>query len=74
MARGLVAHRVIAAQTAVALQAPEGLLDLPAPRLDDKAATAGGADALADNAVAGAERAAASGSKPEVHPARGSEE
>src|SRR5919205_2480425 len=40
--RGLVAHLVVAAQAAVALPATERLLDLPAPRLDGEARTAGG--------------------------------
>src|SRR5437868_5973298 len=57
--RGLVAHLVVDAQAAVALQAAERLLDLPAPRLDDEAPAAGGADEFPDDAVAGEQLAAA---------------
>src|SRR6476619_1354963 len=66
--RGLVAHLVVDAQAAVALQATERLLDLPAPRLDDEAPAAGGADEFPDDAVAGEELAAALGGEAEVHP------
>src|SRR5689334_9976178 len=59
--RGLVAHLVVDAQAAVALQATERLLDLPAPRLDDEAPAAVGADEFLDDAVAGEEFAAALG-------------
>src|SRR3954463_9469706 len=57
--RGLVAHLVVDAQAAVALQATERLLDLPAPRLADEAPSADRADELLDDAVAGEELAAA---------------
>src|SRR4051794_9294384 len=66
--RGLVAHLVVDAQAAVALQATERLLDLPAPRLDDEALAADRADELPDHAVAGEELAAALGGEAEVHP------
>jgi hypothetical protein len=46
----LASGLVIDAQTAVALEAAESLLDLPAPRLDLEATAARGADHLADDA------------------------
>src|SRR5207253_4199436 len=66
--RGLVAHLVVDAQAAVALQAAERLLDLPAPRLDDEALAADRADELLDHAVAGEPLAAALRGDAEVHP------
>src|SRR3954468_17759349 len=66
--RGLVAHLVVDAHAAVALQATERLLDLPPPRLDDEAPAADRADELPDDAVAGEELAAARGAEAEVHP------
>src|SRR3954453_6835914 len=66
--RGLVAHLVVDAQAAVALQATERLLDLPTPRLDDEALAADRADELPDDAVAGEELTAALGGEAEVHP------
>src|SRR5436305_12848088 len=66
--RGLVAHLVVDAQAAVALQATERLLDLPAPRLDDEAPAADRADEFPDDAVAGEQLAAALGGEAEVHP------
>src|SRR4051794_5263633 len=66
--RGLVAHLVVDAQAAVALQATERLLDLPAPRLDDEAPAANRADEFPDDAVAGEELAAALGGEAEAHP------
>src|SRR5918997_777598 len=62
------ARLVVDAQAAVALQATERLLDLPAPRLDHEAPPAGGADELLDDAVAGEELAAALRGEAEGHP------
>src|ERR1700750_1077091 len=66
--RGVGARLVVDAQATVALQATEGLLDLPPPRLDDEAPAADRADELPDDAVAGEELAAALGGEAEVHP------
>src|SRR5690242_4295516 len=49
--RGVGARLVVDAQATVALQATEGLLDLPPPRLDDEALAADRADELPDDAV-----------------------
>ena len=46
-----MAHLVIDAQAAIALEAAEGLLDLPAPGLDPEPLAAGGADQLGGNAM-----------------------
>jgi hypothetical protein len=52
VARGRVAHLVVDPEPAVALQAAEGLLDLPAPGLDLEALAPRSADDLGGDAVA----------------------
>jgi hypothetical protein len=66
--RGLVARLVVDAQAAVALEAAEGLLDLPATRLDPEALAAAGADDLRGDAVGLQESARAVAGEAAIEP------